>query len=68
MYYPTETTVLLSVIGYVGVIASLVVLGYSFNRNAKYQRKQAEQRKMLAQLAALDAADINELEDLIESL
>jgi len=50
MTYPTETTVILGVIGSVGIIASLVTYLYSANRNQRLEL-QLKRRLDAARLA-----------------
>ena len=52
MYYPTESTILLASIGSVGVIASLVIIIYAFNRQQRFEVRLAKQRKQLVADAA----------------
>jgi ClpP class serine protease len=44
---PTETTILLAVVGSIGVIASSVVLSYALNRNVRYERKLSNANQAL---------------------
>ncbi len=54
MTYPTETTVILGVIGSVGIIASLITYLYSANRN---QKLELQLKKRLDAARAADVID-----------
>ena len=41
----SETGILMSVVGFIGVLGTLVVLSYGYNRNAKYEAKLAQERR-----------------------
>ena len=57
---PTESSILMSVIGSVGVLGTLVVLSYGWNRNSKYEATlAAKARQSVAEIASEENAEVN---------
>ena len=54
-----ETNILLAVIGSVGVIGSVIVVLYGFNRNSKFESKLANARRSaVAEAASEENAEV----------
>ena len=59
--YPTESAILASIIGSVGVLATVVIFSYGYNRNAKYERRLAAARR--ASIAEIASEEVINNED-----
>ena len=55
----TETSILMSVVGMIGIIGSIVILSYGYSRNGKYETLIAKaSRKSVAEVAAEENAEL----------
>ena len=55
----TESSILMSVLGFVGVLGTLVVFSYGYNRNSKYEAKlAAKARQSVAEIASDENSEV----------